>query len=155
DVATGELQDTVNWLYRTCFFTLVGLLGGAASDTVRYHLENLKWIAWHDASTGLENRAALLGALGEAARKKDPVHSHVLAVVALENVSELKSAFGFEIIEAIIQQAADRFRENNPQQTRIYRTDTEQIGLFMAADRAEDIALLIRGLAESARHPFL
>ncbi len=155
DVLTGEPQKTVNWLYRTGFFTLTGILSGAASDTVRYHLENLKWIARHDASTGMENRTALLDDLREAARKKSVSDSFVMAVVSLENVMELKSAFGFEIIEEVIRQSAARFEARNPRKTKIYRTDTEQIGLFMSDGKAEDIVLLIEGLAESSRQPFL
>lgn len=155
DVLTGEPQKTINWLYRTGFFTLTGILSGAASDTVRYHLENLKWIARHDASTGMENRTALLDDLREAARKKGVSDSFVMAVVSLENVMELKSAFGFEIIEEVIRQSAARFEARNPRKTKIYRTDTEQIGLFMSDGKAEDIVLLIEGLAESSRQPFL
>jgi EAL domain-containing protein (putative c-di-GMP-specific phosphodiesterase class I) len=154
DVATGEPQELVNWMYRTGFFTLAGFLSGAASDTVKFHLNNLNWIACHDASTGMENRNALLAALGEAAREKSTSHSFVLAVVSLENVMELKSAFGFGIIEEIIRQSAERFKDGNPQKTKIYRTDTEQIGLLMTDGGAEDIALLIEGLIESSRHSF-
>lgn len=155
DVATGEQQDTVNWLYRTGFFTLVGFLSGAASDTVRFHLANLKWAAWHDASTGMENRDALLGALSEAANKKTTSHSFVLALVSLENVTELKSAFGFEIIEEIIRQSASRFETAKPNRAKIYRTDTEQIGVLMTDGREQDIDMIIAGLAESSRYPFI
>ncbi len=155
DVVTGESQNTVNWLYRTGFFALAGLLSGAASDTVRYHLNNLRWIARHDASTDMENRTALLGDLQEAARKRDVPDSFVLAVVSLENVTELKSAFGFEIIEEIIRQSARRFQEKHPHKTKIYRIDTEQIGLLMIGGRQEDIALLIDGIAASSRQAFL
>jgi PAS domain S-box-containing protein len=33
-VRTGEIQDMANWLYRTGFFTLIGLLSGVASNSV-------------------------------------------------------------------------------------------------------------------------
>ena len=63
DVSTGEQQATLNWLYRTGFFMLVGVTCGAASDSVRSYLRHLKWIARHDLATQLPNRGALLDAL--------------------------------------------------------------------------------------------
>lgn len=155
DVATGEMQQTTNWLYRTGFFTLAGFLSGAASDAIKFHLNNLKWIASHDKSTGMENRDALLDALSTAARKKNASQSYVLAIVSLENTSELKSAFGFDIVEEIIRQSAERIEAANLKKTKMYRTDTEQIALFMEGCREEDTALLIGGVTERSRHPFL
>src|SRR5690606_32364446 len=34
DSATGEMQNALNWIYRTGFFMLVGMFSGAVSDSV-------------------------------------------------------------------------------------------------------------------------
>lgn len=155
DVASGELQKTINWLYRTGFFTLVGFLNGAASDSVRAYLRHLKWVSRHDAFTQLPNRDALLDALSGTMGKKNAPESFLLVVISLENVMELKSAFGFDVIEEIIQQSAHRLENSSQYQSLVYRTGTEQIGILIDNKGAQKIEVLVTKLVECARQPFL
>ena len=90
DVSTGEMQATINWLYRTGFFMLVGFACGAASDSVRSYLRHLKWIARHDLTTQLPNRNALLDTLTQLPKVKNNANLHILVVVSLQNAMELK-----------------------------------------------------------------
>lgn len=41
DTVTGEMQLTINWLYRMGFFVLIGAFAGVASDGIRQYIRHL------------------------------------------------------------------------------------------------------------------
>jgi diguanylate cyclase len=151
DVISGELQKTTNWLYRTGFFTMIGFLSGTASDSARSYIAHLKWVSRHDSSTQLPNQRALFDRLSEIAGEKRTSDSLILSVISLENIMELKSAFGLTIIEEAIRQLAKRF-ENNRIEKRIYRTDTGQIGVLITRSDQETEKFLDE-LVEASAEP--
>jgi len=153
DTNTGEMQDTLNWVYRTGFFMVVGAFGGIVSDNVRRYLRHLKWMARHDACTRLPNRIALLETLARLSREPSPRSRFVLSVISLQNAMELKTAFGFDVIEDIIRQSVARQTDILPPHTRIYRIDAEQIGILLE-ERGQDLNSLLARLIESVRQPF-
>ena len=63
DTVTGEMQLTINWLYRTGFFVLIGAIAGIGSDAIRQYIRHLWWVARHDEHPGLPNQLALNDAL--------------------------------------------------------------------------------------------
>jgi EAL domain-containing protein (putative c-di-GMP-specific phosphodiesterase class I)/GGDEF domain-containing protein len=151
DVISGEVQKTTNWLYRTGFFTMIGFLSGTASDSARSYIAHLKWVSRHDSSTQLPNQRALFDRLSEIAGEKRTSDSLILSVISLENIMELKSAFGLTIIEEAIRQLAKRF-ENNRIEKRIYRTDTGQIGVLITRSDQETEKFLDE-LVEASAEP--
>ena len=153
DVISGEMQETTNWLYRTGFFALIGILSGTASDNARSYIEHLKWVSRHDPSTQLPNRRALLERLSEIAGEKRTSHSLILSVISLENIMELKSAFGFTVIEEAVRQLAKRF-ENSQIEKRIYRTDTRQMAVLITKTDQETKKLLDE-LSEASKEPII
>lgn len=153
DVATGEPQQTINWLYRSGFFTLIGFLSGAATDSARSYMRHLKWLSRHDLSTGLPNRSALFDRLASLARKQRAADSFALVAVSIENRIELRSAFGSAAIEEAIRQLATRFA-NNQADRHIYRTDTGQIAIFLIKV-VQDIEKLLDELVKAAGEPIL
>jgi len=154
NVATGELQDAINWLYRTGFFMLVGAVSGAASDSVGAYLRHLKWMAHHDPATQLPNRAALLDALSDLAKEKHLPDAFLLVVIALQNATELRSAFGFDVIEELILQSAMRYENILQHKTQVYRIDAEQVGILVKKGGAQNTDALLAELSEAARQPF-
>jgi EAL domain-containing protein (putative c-di-GMP-specific phosphodiesterase class I)/GGDEF domain-containing protein len=151
---TGEMQDTLNWIYRTGFFTLVGLFSGGVSDSVRSYLRHLKWIARHDTDTQLPNRTALLDSLSRLPQEKQADNSFVLSLISLQNAMELKSAFGFEIIEELMRQSAQRYGSILQHRTQVYRIDAEQLGILIENRSAQNIDALLAQLIDGARQPF-
>ncbi len=152
-VATGEAQEPTNWLFRTAIFTLIGFLSGASSDGSRTYIRRLKWLSLHDASTGLPNRNALFGDLSDLARRKPPTDSCTLAIVSMSKRAELRSAFGYTVIEEAMQQLAARFRSGDLDR-RTYRIDTGQIALLLVKNERE-IAAILGNLVEAAQEPVL
>ncbi len=153
DVVTGEMQNTANWLYRSGFFVLIGMLSGLASDRARDYIDHLKWVSRHDPSTELPNRSALFERLAEIKQSKTQFRGTILTVVSVENMMELKAAFGFAVIRETIGQIADRFVADQPN-CAVYRTETAQLGLlFDAGERP--VAELVDELVATARQPIL
>jgi len=130
DTVTGEMQNTTNWLFRSGFFVLIGLLSGLASDRARDYICHLKWVSRHDPSTGLPNRSALFERLVEMNQPKIQLRRATLVVVSVENMMELKAAFGFGVIRETIDQLAARFATSRPRCT-VYRTETAQLGILL------------------------
>ncbi|BDD86519.1 putative bifunctional diguanylate cyclase/phosphodiesterase [Desulfofustis limnaeus] len=153
DVTTGEMQNTANWLYRTAFFSMVGLLSGFASDRARAYIEHLKWVSRHDQSTHLPNRSALFDRLTELAETRQH-QPHLLVVVAVENMMELKAALGFSVIRETIRQLADRFLELDQGRSDVYRTETTHLCLLLPVEEVQSEELLTT-LVQLSREPIL
>ena len=130
DVTTGEEQETINWLYRMGFFTLIGLFSGVSSDIAKSHMKYISWNSSHDSLTKLPNRKALLGMLTEILNKKNKPEAFALAILSIENAMELKSAFGFDVIVESILQLAKRC-ETGKGDRYIFHIDTTQIAILL------------------------
>lgn len=153
DVITGEMQKTTNWLYRMGIFTLVGFLTGAASDGARTYQQKLKWLYQHNISTRLRNRSALLDHMAEITHHKNLSSTYCLVVISFENTMELKSAFGYAIIEEAIQQLSKRYA-NSQIGADIYHTDTAQLTILL--DMSDwYIEKLLQVLTDASREPIL
>jgi EAL domain-containing protein (putative c-di-GMP-specific phosphodiesterase class I)/GGDEF domain-containing protein len=150
-VLTGEMQNIANWTYRMGIFTLVGFLSGVASDSATFYQAKLKWLTRHNQSTRLRNRSALIDHLTGLSNQKNHGHTYFLVVISLENAMELKSAFGFLIIEEAIQQLAHRIA-NSQFQADIYHTETTQIAVLSRIENSE-IESLLHELTEVCREP--
>jgi EAL domain-containing protein (putative c-di-GMP-specific phosphodiesterase class I)/GGDEF domain-containing protein len=154
DVITGEMQKTFNWLYRMGMFTLIGFLSGAASDGARFYQEKLKWLYQHNISTRLRNRSALLDRIKHiTSHNKHSLHTYLLVVISCENEKELKSAFGFAIVEEAVQQLSKRYA-NNQIDADIYHTDTAQLAILLDMG-TRDIDKLLHVLTDASREPIL
>lgn len=153
NVATHEMQDVSNWLYRTGFFVLIGTLSGAASDGVRSYLRNLRWFSRHDPETKLPNQNALLDKLIELAHQKRNAN-FMLIVVAMGKAMELKSAFGSNVIDEIILQAAHRFEKIPLGRLNIFRTDMERIVLLIELDKDTQADYLLHQFTELSQQAF-
>lgn len=154
DVITGEMQKTFNWLYRMGMFTLIGFLSGAASDGARFYQDKLKWLYQHNLSTRLRNRSALLNHIKKLTfQSKHSPSTYLLVVISCENEKELKSAFGFAIIEEAIQQLSKRYI-NSEIGAEIYHTDTAQLAILLDIG-AWDIEKLLQVLTDVSREPIL
>lgn len=154
DVVTGEMQNTFNWLYRMGMFTLIGFLSGAASDGARFYQEKLKWLYQHNISTRLRNRSALLNRIKHlASLNKLSSDIYLLVVISCENEKELKSAFGFAIVEEAIQQLSKRYA-NCQIGADIYHTDTAQLALLIEVSNGQ-LEKTLQVLTDTSREPIL
>lgn len=141
NVQTGEMQQTGNWLYRTGFFTLIGAFSGAVSDGVAYYMRHLKWLSRHNDATELPNRSALFDALKALREKRKSESSIYLVLVSIENTLELKSAFGFNVIDETTKQLAERLKQVTSKHD-IFHTDTAQLAVILDGDESDNLNTL-------------
>lgn len=100
DTVTGEMQLTINWLYRMGFFVLIGAFAGVASDGIRQYIRHLYWVSRHDEHSGLPNHRALNDVLAKPHNEPTVL---ALVLVSVENISELKVAFGPQVAHTVIR----------------------------------------------------
>jgi EAL domain-containing protein (putative c-di-GMP-specific phosphodiesterase class I)/GGDEF domain-containing protein len=152
EVVTGEMQVTQNWLYRMGFFTLIGFLSGVASDAAKTYLKHLKWLAERDSESGLPNRQALLRRLSELSREKENGGVLFLVVISFENGVELKSSFGYAVIEEAVNEMNARLNQRLEDQE-VYRTGAEQLAVLLTVDKSK-LNSVLYSLAEDLHEPF-
>ena len=138
DSITGEMQQTLNWIYRTVFFALVGVLSGVTSDSVRAQVRKLEWDSLHDPKSGLRNRTALIADLQRMDPFSHPRKPFVLAVVSIDNIADLRMAFGVDVVDGIVEQLALRIGATFKEGTGIYRSSIERISVLAMFDTAEE-----------------
>ncbi|GAA4360049.1 GGDEF domain-containing phosphodiesterase [Kangiella marina] len=129
DVVSGEMQETANWLYRMGFFVLIGSLSGFASDCVIKYTKRLHWLSNYNPTTKLPNRHALFKDMERLEKGSKTGDEIILAVVAIDNILELKSVFGFGVIDDATRQMARRLALNGGDD--IYHTDSAQVAMVL------------------------
>lgn len=156
EVATGEQQTTLGWLYRSGFFTLIGFLCGFARDSVKSYLRYIKWLSRHDLASGLPNRNALLEQLAQKPTdQSDSSVTPVLAVISIENERELLSTFGITVIDQAIAQLIQRLQKKESQILAIYRISTVQLGVLINHAGNVEGERFFDQLSTSFREPIL
>jgi len=150
DTATGEMQLTVNWLYRMGFFVLIGFSAGAVSDFIRRYIDYLQWLVHHDEESGLPNHRFLNNLLRERGGEEEPL---ALVAVSVENVSELKAAFGPQVVSSIIRGLADYSRRAIPGLQLACRPGAYDLGLLVANGGEDCLNRQLRDLAGTFQEP--
>lgn len=153
DSTTGEMQETLNWVYRTVFFTLVGVLSGVASDSVRAQVRKLEWDSLHDPKSGLRNRAALVADLQRMDPFFHPGNAFVLAVVSIDNIADLRTAFGVDVVDGIVEQLAMKIRSTFNGKVEIYRSSIERISALTMPGAAEGADQFVKDLEKLLQSP--
>lgn len=132
---------------------MIGAFSGAVSDGVAYYMRHLKWLSRHNDATELPNRSALFDELKGLREKRKSDSSIYLVLVSIENTLELKSAFGFDVIDQTTKQMAERLWGCNGGQE-VYHTDTAQLALvLMGSD--EHNQKVLEQLSEAVQEPVL
>lgn len=129
---TGEMQETINWVYRLVFFTGIGLFSGAAGDSARAFIHHFRWLSQHDPVTSLPNRTALFASLKNRLGSKQPSGEPGLSLFLLEieNALELSSSFGFGITDYALPVVARRMKSGKIA-LEVYQTGSRQLGLVV------------------------
>ncbi|EGN75730.1 EAL domain-containing protein [Idiomarina sp. A28L] len=134
DTSTGELQEPVNWMYRTAYFVLIGGLSGLVNDSFIRYIEYLRWLGRHDLKTKLPNRKLLfedIDALNSNGfRHRTRGNRCLLMVVSIDNVKQLQGAFGFRVIDQIIKVYSKLLQQHFGKTATLYRTDSNQIAVL-------------------------
>jgi len=158
DTMTGELQSTLNWVYRIGFFALIGIAAGLASDGIKDYIVRLRWTSRHDATSKLPNYLALIEDMENLKiSEKQTKHSfnHCLIIISLMNSEEITSNFGMSALNRIVLQMSERVKLDTPADTVVYRTRNDQLCLLLEEKKNLNMKSFCKGLHRVFQEPFL
>ena len=95
-VATGEMQETINWLYRTLIFSGIGLMLGMMFSSTEKGLRKIEWLAVHAPDTGLPNQINLIRALETLTKTEPPEDEYALLAIRINNHAEITTIFSID-----------------------------------------------------------
>jgi len=152
DITTGEHQQTINWLYRTGFFTLIGALAGIGIETARKQAERINWQSRHETTTGLPNRFALTEIIENARMNHHAPRPVAFSLFSLQNATEIRSSFGFKAMDEIILQIAGRIKEIVKDEESIFHLHTNMLGVLFLDMEISKAGELLQTLAERVQY---
>jgi len=134
---TGEMQETINWLYRLAAFTLIGALAGAGAQVLRQHLRTLAWLHEHHPETGLLNLSGLLNGLAKMMAESRADEKLVASITQFDNFLEIQNTFGTAFCTQLLAQVVARARNVAPP------------GSLLALIQPDRLATVMRGEIEA------
>lgn len=152
---TGEMQNTVHWVYRTAFFSLIGFIVGFASDKTVFYIKKIKWLAHHDKPTGLPNSLLMekiIRTLPDIPEDSD--ESHYLIGLGIANAVEIRMNFGLNAIDQILSALADIIRNELPDNLLICRINYNSLGIIQPKINKADMKRLTQNLEKVLKKPF-
>ncbi|WP_337062147.1 sensor domain-containing diguanylate cyclase [Kineococcus sp. G2] len=120
----------------------------------RAHLRQLEHRAFHDQLTGLPNRAALLGSLGDAL---DPVTGNgrvALLLIDLDGFKRVNDTLGHHTGDVLLQQVAARLLALLPAGATAARLGGDELAVALTGPAAEDAAGLARAVHDRLGEPY-
>ncbi|WP_432536946.1 diguanylate cyclase domain-containing protein [Kineococcus arenarius] len=120
----------------------------------RAHLRQLEHRAFHDQLTGLPNRAALLGCLGDAL---DPVTGDgrvALLLIDLDGFKRVNDTLGHHTGDVLLQQVAGRLRELLPAGATAARLGGDELAVALPGPATAHAADLARAVHERLGQPY-
>lgn len=153
DSTTGEAQGTLNWIYRMGFFTAAGLFVGLASDSIKKYIIHLRNILARDPASGLYTRQSLIEKLQNIHDSAEPGKYTFLAVLSLDNASEVEAAYGSEVTDHIISELADRLSNITRPDVLYYRANNRQLAILIPDFNDSNIQLLLNEIVYKSSDP--
>ncbi|GAA4977867.1 sensor domain-containing diguanylate cyclase [Kineococcus glutinatus] len=152
----GEVSRTRAWTAReTDLAHRLALQGALVVDSARLrqaerqHLQELEHRAFHDALTGLPNRAALLSRLARALGGARPV---ALLLIDLNGFKQVNDTLGHHGGDLLLQQVAGRLRALAPDGGTVARLGGDELAVLLAG--GGDAEELARRVDAELRAPF-
>jgi len=140
-VATGEMQEVTNWIYRTFTFSGVGLMLGLMISKVEGNLKRIEWLAEHSPETGLPNLSLLLHSLQKLIEHEDDESRYVLLAIRIKNHGEITSILTFEDANLLSMKYAEQLQSLTDEDTPVYHLFPNTYCLYFKIDGGEAEAI--------------
>ena len=105
DTKTMEMQTLFNWIFRTGFYMIFGLLSGGIMEYLLRTLEKIKTVTLYNQNTKLPNRKYF----EHMATIEDP--DTYLAVIKIEEYSNVVQSLGYEFATELVKNIATELRD--------------------------------------------
>lgn len=139
DTQTGEMQETLNWLYRLGFFVLIGSLNGLFVRVVTD-------LVGRDPVSGAPSQVPLRRDLGRmlARQEEGQVTGFSLLLVKLTNHPEVVATFGRDTGRRLVRAFVTRLEAAVPSGSTVYHLHGETFGLIVPRDDLATVRELVR-----------
>ena len=145
--ASGWLPTPAGGTSRSAVLTLLDITPLKAAQARAEHL------AWHDALTGLGNRAQFQRALEEVAGER---RGAVLVLVDLDHFKEVNDGHGHAAGDAVLCAVSDRLRLGTRGNDLVCRLGGDEFAILLrGADAVHSASALAGRLATALQHPVL
>jgi diguanylate cyclase (GGDEF)-like protein len=135
----GLLQETHNWIYRLCFFTIIGSLIGTWSQLLMRHLQELEWLHEHHEDTGLLNFTGLKKHLNGMTQNAPQERKFVASITQLDNLLEIQNTFGSEFGLRVLAQVVERAKKVLPSESLLAIVQPDRLATIISADDAHQV----------------
>lgn len=145
DTQTGEMQDLLNWVFRTGFFMLVGGTTGALVGVVAQ-------LTGRDPVSGAPSQIPLRHDLSELIdrHKRGDLPGFSLLLLRLDNHHEVASTFGLEAGDELLRGLVDRLEQATEGTSPVYHLHGDLFGLVV---RRADLGPLRERLRDHTQEP--
>lgn len=126
DVTTGEMQLTLNWLFRTISFSIVGLLSGIGSNISIKYIVSMKKAMYTNHITNLPNINSLLD-ITLANKNRTVISIHI------KNYDSIINYLGTDIYVNLINIIYNDLKKNLPLDATIVQGDNDKLWLTITA----------------------
>lgn len=142
DTHTGEMQGTINWLYRTGFFTLIGALSGQIIQIAWEREQKISWLLYHDPKTNLPNVSFLEQFIEKDLAQEFSNQWFLLSMISIENYYEIANTLGVSFVEKLIREIGERLDQSDLGIIRIFLVRTQILGIVLNSLQDPELVLV-------------
>jgi len=146
NVETGEMQSTVNWLYRTGVFVIVGMVLGSIFSMIKKQIDEMQRMTLFDRNTGLPNRSHLYIDLDRLCKESDPETQYGIFVILVDNHSKITRILEMEEMNSLNTKVSTRLMNVLGESESVYQLFPYLLCIVMKVDQGEEFC---RSIAEA------
>jgi len=159
-------QDTLQPATTQVMGTVLGLLAGLGAVCVafwRQHWhaereaeEQVRYLAHHDALSGVLNRTSFQQALQQSVQSGQAGgHAFAVLCIDLDHFKEINDTLGHAAGDAVLRETASRLQEATRQGDRVARLGGDEFAILQAhVSQSEDVGILARRIVQSLAEPY-
>jgi len=148
-VAKGIAQQPMNWVFRVCFFTLVGLVTGQITRWLNAQIDKAERAAYIDSLTALPTMIAMERMFNQ----KIDQGRLSLAVISFSNLTEIITTLGYKCRPHLMLQIADRLRQGAAG-TPLFRLTDRTFAILSAEPDLDTFIAMCQRVTTSLKEPF-
>ncbi|NMC47256.1 MAG: GGDEF domain-containing protein [Chloroflexi bacterium] len=146
NVQTGEMQTTVNWLYRMGIFVIVGMTLGSMFSLVKKQVQEIQRLALFDRNTGLPNRSHLYLDLDRMAKEIETDTQYAIFVIQVDNHSRITRVLRLDEMNDLNTNVSARLKKVLGESESVYQLFPYLMCIVLQAEKGEEFC---RSLADS------
>ncbi|MGV8025479.1 MAG: putative bifunctional diguanylate cyclase/phosphodiesterase [Anaerolineaceae bacterium] len=145
NVTTGEMQTTVNWVYRMGAFVMVGMIQGSIFSLVKKQVEELQRQALFNRYTGIPNRAHLFIDLDRLKADDTLDSQYGIFVIQVDNHSKITRILQMEEMNSLNMMVSQRLKSILGESAVLYQILPYLLCVVMKINNGEEFYQSIAG----------